>query len=447
MSQAETAARQQQIERLINMLASSNWRDRRDAALMLGELAADSAVDELVSVYLNDSNARVRDAAAYALGQFRAVDVALQAGKEDKVTRLLTNVEVEGKIGQRRRTGRWVKTVLALALSFAALYALNFYLPSGLFSSIVPTAQPPAVDYTAKAVLAGQIRPVFNQLRDNLNTLQSQFQSVLGGGSLDCQAYFNDVQPDALTQFNVAAFPDLAQVVILMNDTLSREQAARQRFEGACFGGETLDAQAVAPVFGMIVPAVQVLPTADAVLTAAENAQPSPQIATLSPAATGAATEAPLPQVEATAASTIAPTLLPTREIVIVDPDSAMRSLMAINDAVVAPRGAGSLILQYWTDAATAGQTQGCNDLNTPTLIPPNYELSAEVAQAVPQLAESARLINEALSMIRTSWTIFGSACQAGSLADLADNQIAELNTAMGKLRAAATLLTVVQNS
>lgn len=448
MSQAEATARQQQIERLINMLASSNWRDRRDAALMLGELAADSAVDELVSVHLSDSSAKVRDAAAYALGQFRAVDAALQAGKEDKVTRLLTKVELEGKIGQRRRTGRWVKTVLALALSLAALFVLYRYLPAGVLSSVVPTIAPPPVDYAAQAAAARQIRPVFNQLRDNLNTLQSQFQAVLGGGSIDCQAYFNDIQPDSLAAFDVSAFPDLAQVVNLMNDTLTREQAARQRLVGSCFGGETLNAQNIGQVYGMIIPAMQALPTADAVLTAAENAQPAPQAATAPPAATGAVPGVPTAAIEATAVPTTAATLAPpTREIVIVDPDTVLRDLMGISDSLVAPRGAGSLVLQYWTDAATAGQTQGCNDLSTPTTIPANYQLPDDVAQAVPQLSEAARLVNEALTTIRASWTIFGSACQAGNLAALADNQIAELNTAMGKLTAAQTLMTVVQNS
>lgn len=450
MSQAEATARQQQIERLINMLASSNWRDRRDAALMLGELAADSAVDELVSVYLNDSNAKVRDAADYALGQFRAVDIALQAGKEDKVTKLLTKVEIEGKIGQRRRTGRWIKTVLALALSLAALFAINRYLPSGVLSSVVvvPTIAPPPVDYAAKAAVAAQIRPVFNQLRDNLNTLQSQFQSALGGGSFDCQAYFNNIPPNAFSQFNVGAFADLAQVVNLMNDILSREQAARERFDAACFGGETLDAQAVAPVYGMIVPALQALPTADAVLTAAENAQPAPQSAETLPPAEAGATTAPTSPVEATLVPTIAPTLAPpTREIVIVDPDSALRDLMVISDGLVAPRGAGSLILQYWTDAANAGQTQGCNDLTTATQIPANYQLPADVAQAVPPLAEASGLVNSALSTIRTSWTVFGSACQAGTLRELADSQIAMINGAMSTLTAAQTLMTVVQNS
>ncbi|MBE2182857.1 MAG: HEAT repeat domain-containing protein [Anaerolineae bacterium] len=450
MSQAEITARQQQIERLINMLASSNWRDRRDAASMLGELAADSAVDELISVYLNDSNVRVRDAAAYALGQFRAVDAALQAGKEEKVTKLLTRVEIEGKIGQRRRIGRWVKTALALTLSCVALFALYSYLPSGVLSNVVPTIERP-IDYAAKAAAAGQIRPMFNQLRDNLTTLQSQFQAVLGGGAFDCQAYFNDLQPGAFSQVNVGAFPDLAQVVTLLNDILSREQEARQRFDAACYGAETLDAQSVGPVYGMIVPAVQALPAADDILRAAESAHPLAETdsTTEAPAAQIEVTLMPtVPQIEATLMPTVPPTLAPpTREIVIVDPDTALRNLLAMSDSLTAPRGAGSLILQYWTDAGAFGQTQGCNDLSTPAQIPSNYELPADVAQAVPQLSEAARLINEALTAIRTSWMLFGGACQTGNLTALADSQIAELNLAMGKLGIAEQLLTMAQNS
>ncbi len=453
MSQAEITARQQQIERLINMLASSNWRDRRDAALMLGELAADSAVDELISVYLNDTNAKVRDAAAYALGQFRAVDAALQAGKEEKVTKLLTKVEIEGKIGQRRRIGRWVKTALALMLSCVALFALYAYLPAGALSSVVPTIERP-IDYAAKAAAAGRIRPIFNQLRDNLTTLQSQFQAVLGGGAFDCQAYFNDLQPGAFSQVNVGAFPDLVQVVDLLNDTLNREQAARARFDAACSGAETLDAQSIGPIYAMIVPAMQALPAAEDILRVAESAQPPAVVETLPSGETGIVTEAPATQVEATVAPvetsvpTIPPTSAPpTREIAIVDPDTALRNLLAISDSLTAPRGAGSLILQYWTDAGAFGQTQGCNDLSTPTLIPANYELPADVAQAVPQLSEATRLINESLTAIRTSWMLFGGACQTGNLTALADSQITELNLAMGKLGIAEQLLTMAQNS
>jgi hypothetical protein len=444
--------RQQQIDQMILALSSNNASVREQAAEWLGEAAADVAIDDLVALYQNDKDKGVRRAAAYALGQFRAIDVALQRGKEDKVVRLLTAIETEGKLGRRANRRRWVVIVGSLLLSLLVLLLGLYYLPAGLLAEVVPTIERP-VDVAGRARAAAQIREPFELVRNNILTLQSQFLAVLRGEALDCSAFFNiDLQPPVLSAADAAAFPDLAQAAQITGDMMTREGAAREQFNAAC-AGAPFDAAAAGPAYALIVPAVQVIPQIEALLDEAEAAAANlPESSTTAVAPTagsvGEATESSAPTAAPPSATPIpSETPVPTAAIAIVDPVAALRDVSSIFETLNAPRGPLYLLIQYWTDASEAGQTQGCADITTATTIPDNYDVPQGVAEAAPLVAEAAGLLNVSLDTVRTGWSVFSSACQTGNLQPLAAGQLADLNTAASRLIAVDTLLQTARNS
>src|SRR5215470_3770405 len=118
---------EEKIEAMIAQLRSKNATKRREAAEFLGEAAAADAVPALVKVYQKDKNARVRAAAAYSLGMYKAIDKALKAGDEDEVVDLLKQIEEDGELGRRAPIGRTVKAIIALLVSLIVLGILYFY--------------------------------------------------------------------------------------------------------------------------------------------------------------------------------------------------------------------------------------------------------------------------------------------------------------------------------
>ncbi len=115
-------------------------------------------------------------------------------------------------------------------------------------------------------------------------------------------------------------------------------------------------------------------------------------------------------------ATAIPPTAAPTA-----DPTVAqhINALYAIVDDVRAPRGAASVLTQYWNDVRSGGATGGCTQ--PLPAIPADYELPPEIQAASPDLALAAGLVNTGLELLRRGWTQFQAACAASPAASLND--------------------------
>jgi hypothetical protein len=450
MVDTQSGTREQQIYDMIDALESRDVSERIAAAEWLGEAAAEPAIEALVIVYEDDPDPRVRAAAAYALGQFKAVDRALKKGQEDKVVALISAVENEGRLGRRARKAGVIKSILSLLLALIVLGLAWQFLPAGVLAGVLPEIPRPgpAIDFAGRAAAVAPFQPTLSNVSANLRTLQSQFTGVLAGNPLDCTAFFNiDLAPVPVP----AAYPDAAELAARINELVSIEAAARGIYDARCNAGGSMDVPAAAAALAPMAPALQAL---DAISAAYTEFSTVPEgAATLAPAQpTGvpAAATGESAQPGATTGPAATPVIItPTVGIVIVDPQVATRDLFEIVDAVgrANARGPGALILQYWTDASVGGQTQGCNDVTTVSLIPVNYDLPADVAAAVPELNEAARAVNTALESLRSSWTAFSSACQVGNLRDLAQTQIGVVQAALSQVDIASTLLLALQNS
>ncbi|MBZ0278428.1 MAG: HEAT repeat domain-containing protein, partial [Anaerolineae bacterium] len=98
---ADLAAFEAEVRTKIKQLASKDANARLRAAQWLGEAGEPSAITSLAQTFKNDPDARVREAARYSLGMFRALEAALDSSKEEETLELLQKVALEGKMGRR----------------------------------------------------------------------------------------------------------------------------------------------------------------------------------------------------------------------------------------------------------------------------------------------------------------------------------------------------------
>jgi hypothetical protein len=449
MSEAQATARERQINAMIDQLSSPRASERREAAYWLGEAAAGDAVPLLVELYKHDDDPGVREAAAYALGMFRAVEDALKRGQEDRVVRLLEQVENEGKLGKRANKRGLVRLLLGLTLSFAVLTAAAALLPdetvdaaleaAGLEQALAALgpaepAPPPATADDAGAKDEGHSRVVadlrasYAQISADATTLQNQFLAVLGGGTLDCTAFFNN--PPPVEPERAAAYPELAALASQLAGAQTDLNAARARYDDACNGVRLLPVEDVGPVYSIVIRTLQALPEIEAALSAAERGQPIslPATATPTPMDTPTPTQTPPP----------------TTEISIANPRAHLAGLYSLIDTMTGQRGQLTLLGQYWRDVQQAGRTDGCNQPLPP--IPADYTLPPADARAAPALEQAVELINQGLELTRVGWADFLIACGSRELAPGISDGLALYSTALTAFQAATQLLDSVRD-
>jgi hypothetical protein len=446
-------ALQREIARNRKRLTSADAAQRREAALFLGEAADADSLDDLIDLYENDDDASVREAAGYALGMFRAVEEALREGgrARSRAIKLLERVE-QGKLGKPGGgggAGRWALAFLFTLITLIVLYVL---LPPGLLREVrevvadaltpsptplvTPSAVPPVIipDSPERRFLAREIRGTYNRLRDDSSNLLAQFQSVLGGGALDCTAYFNNTAPFSLADAAASANPDIAALVNRLNAALADYNTAFQNYDSACFGTAPLNAGNIGVVLAPLVQVTTtILPDIDRQLTNLETGQPI-DAQPADPAS--AVTNTPEPP-------TLTP--VPTTVIQVADPRSHLPRLYGIIDEMTGQRGAASLLTQYWIDVRSGGQTAGCTQ--TDPVIPANYVLPEVDAAASQVLANAVTLINQGLDAVRTGWDTFRQACRSGTLTGNADGQYAIMQTALAAFQAGLNLLDQVRDA
>ncbi len=438
-----------EIERMIEQLGSKSAAKRREAAYFLGEVASDQSVPVLVEVYEKDKDASVRAAAAYSLGMYKAIERALDEGEQDHVTDLLRRIEEDGKLGRRASTGRTIKVILALIVSLvlmAGVYAFSADIKGLVFGST-----------KTRAEIISDVRSEFMLVRNDTRTLQGELLNVISNRPLSCIAYFNNPPRYVLDPVDARSYRDLAAINDELLSIYDSFSAAKVRYDDACNNGTEFGAAQAQESFQMLLPALQALDPLDLELTQVEAG--SLPTATTVPAvpATGA-TAAPV-DAPPTSSGEVAPVVavtaeaMTTAEPVTLAPVATLPSeikqhlptLYNIVDDVLGPRGASSLLVQYWEDVQATGSTGGCQITNPPTI--PNNNAFIPEADFIlaPDLERANQLVNSGLASLRDGWTRFQFACNARSLTDEVAVRLPEARVAQSAFEAARVLLDQVQ--
>ncbi|MBE0691088.1 MAG: HEAT repeat domain-containing protein, partial [Anaerolineae bacterium] len=185
-SNTRAKAREREIERNQSKLRSDSPEERREAAIYLGEAAVSEAVNDLIDLYETDDDKKVRKAAGYALGQFKAIDHELSKGQHKKVEALLKRVEVEDKLGKRAPVGAAVQVSGILLVLLILLLAANLFAPQlrerlNETRQIVESVSEPGRD---RATLIADTEAYFIYLRTDAETIATEYQRVMGGDSV-----------------------------------------------------------------------------------------------------------------------------------------------------------------------------------------------------------------------------------------------------------------------
>lgn len=415
--EAQNSFFQEQVDEYIKQLSSKDPAVRRAAAEWLGESAEPKAITKLAQVYNRDDNSGVKQAAKEALGKFRALEQALDRGDDEQVGEIITRI-IKGEAPKSSGGSALGRLVPILAVIFVLLAIANVVVLTGVADTLiaqigataVPTTPPDPLavaNQTAiaqsnttvaeRSVLIDEVRFILTAARNDTLTLQSQYGSVQSGFEIDCTAFFNNMPPYTMGEASRAAHPDIAAVAERVNGLQTQLGDAKRAYDDACNNNVPLTADAVVAPLATLTALTSILPDIDNAFSAAA-AIIIPTVTPLPPTPDLSIT--PTPQFTATPAP---------------DVRSHVAALYVIIDSNTnATSGVNALLLQYWTDAQTANDTDACRQ--SPPSIDDNYVLPADVAAFSSELVRAVDQVNLGLTQVRTGWERFTQACTSGTL-------------------------------
>lgn len=432
MIDGQPSALEQQIDEMIGQLASKNPAKRREAAYWLGEVAAENAVPELVEVYQKDKDPRVRAAAAYSLGMYKAVEVAIKRGDEAEVVELLKQIEEEGKLGKRAQNGGTIRTLIALTISLVVLVVI-FLLKDDLKGMFYGSTR-------TKAEVVSEVREQFTMVRDDTRTLQTELLSALSNQPMGCIAFFNNPAPYRLNAVDARTYGDVGAMATQLSAAQASLASAKTSYDNACNNGAQFGAGEAQQTFQLLLPALQSLDPLEAGLTAAALATPIPPTAVPPTAA---------PTIAPTAAPTLNAELSPTIDpaiLALANPKANLPALYDIVNNVIGPAGASTLLVSNWESVQNSSSAPGCS--TAPPEIPTfNLTIPDADLQASPDLRNAVSSIRTGLDSLGIGWANFRTACNNRTLREQAPVELQRARVAASSFGAALVSLNAVQNS
>lgn len=457
MTDEQASPLESRVQRALRDLASSSAAKRRDAAYFLGEAAHGDAIPTLISLYQTDKSPEVRKAAAYALGMFRAVEVGLRKKEEAKVTALLSQVEVAGKLGKRAPTAKRLRTAGGLVLSLGILIVL--FLFQGTIAGALLGGK------TERSALLNGARAVFVTVSSDTRNLQTVFLNVISNQALDCAAFFNSPERYRYTldQRDASANPDIAAVTRQINAVGTSLTSALVPYSTACNGNpaDFGSAQAGEAYRTLLVPVVPQLTELELELTTLAGAEPPKALfsvmpttdpASIPPATALSVEVSPPTATPTTAGASDIPVTVAVSEPPTVAPEPTLNvqrhlpDLYRIIDDVNGARGAATLLVQYWQDVNATGTTAGC-DISVPPPVPSNDVFIEEMEYAQSEnLRQAVALINSGLAALRDGWVSFRFSCNSRTLEQDLSRNLATANTAQSAFLTANVFLDQVRS-
>ena len=423
-SAVRVAAFQRDVDRNIAILMSPKKFDtkkRLAAARWLGESGEPKAIESLVKVYKRDRSANMRQAAEYALGQFRALEMALEgtAQEQDEALQLIEQIVNKGQMGSRTRwSGRRLGIISVVLMALLAVWIVlaSVLGPQQEAGPIVaaaisatpapelPTSTPtPTPD---PGVTVRDLQALYISIDEDARALQEQYNTITRQEAQNCGLVFN--APEALsTDLNLANFPAIGELAEALEALRVTIEALRDPFQTSCRTG-------------IAIARTQALRLGDELIAAQITLAQVPELFNAidlnrvinNPDAAPVATQAP-----DNVAATIAPS--PTFANLQVHALTATGVISEMSNL----RGANTLLLQYWTDVQTGGATAGCREI--PPTIPQDYVLPAQDQALAPAaLIDAIETLNLGLNLTRQSWAAFNIACSDNSLTEIVSAQI-----------------------
>lgn len=376
---------------------------RLEAARWLGEVGAVTSIPDLVTVYRKDKTPGMKETAAYALGQLKALELALEDPEIlDETYSALEQVQLYGKLGKRanrggvllRQVGLLISAIILIVLALLAPTLRDAAISSGL---VAPTNTPLPPEPTATAtpdtpeIALDSLVEYYTNLLSDAEALSGQMSVITRGESQACEDLVNNFNnPPDFVLSDLRTESNLVQLAQQLNDASDLIDPVREAFNESCASSVPISReQALNEYFDSVVAAQRLL--RDSVPLFEGNAVELPSTPT----------NTPTPMPEPTATPDITP-LLPhirTLEVIISD----MSGLGAPT----------SSLISYWNAVEQFGGSsslEGC--LQTRFTIPDDYDTPQNLMDAFPLLQQATDSVNLGLLLLRQSNETFFSSCE-----------------------------------
>lgn len=439
----------QEVQRNIKTLrdSDSSSAQRVASAYWLGESGEPTAISTLVGVYQTTNERALKQATAYALSQFKALDEALNGNDQelaDHARELYAGIVLRGEFGKRSTTrrGPLLGCSFLLLLTFVGLLAAAVILPESDFTLPLLAPGEPQDTPTATATPSAEsvlidVQRATSDLSADASQLLIQLQLISRQqGTPDCNLQFSNRGLYAPPAFiSTEAFPDLSSLIARLNSAAEQTQEVQSAFEGYCTDPSSLSRQQAADLQGTITEAQVTLRLIQADLAQFDFVTPTPT-------ATNPPTETP------TATVTPSPTLTPTRDIG--QFNTALLTVQTIASNMTQQiNGPASRLLGHWQDIQRTGDTGACQDPTPPRAIAENYTPPADVIAGLPEIEAIAANVNLGLEQTRASWEAFAQACNQGRAqkVEAAGVQVQVMQNALDAFNTAQALITALQQN
>lgn len=420
-----------EVDKKIRLLLSpkQDTEARREAAFWLGESGEPKAISALRKVYEKDKkNKRVQQAAAYALGQFKALDEAILRDEGESVAEalgrdenadiltILEDIALRDTRGKRLRTPtrRLVLFEIILLLTFAGLVVAN----------LVVTNRAPSAPKIAEGSTGSPTQRALDTvgfrlaaLKTDSQTLQQELTAVksTSGRALQCNLPLQSIEALAFTLpidlANVS--PDLKRVSDSYTTLISKWTVTRKPFDDACkTTPPTISAGNIDSTLAAITGLTGDITTLETDLNGVKANAVGTATVEAELTANALGTKAIIDQTSnaPTITPTETPTFTPTPGIPVERFRTYTSELYTVIDDATGPGGYIPVLETYWTEARDQGTTGGCR-APQPS-IPNGYKTLTEEDRALsPELAGIVTLIEGAMQLSQTSWDSFARAC------------------------------------
>lgn len=443
-NQAQAVERfQQQVSKKIKLLMTRKapTEKRVEAALWLGEAGDPKAITALSKVYKGEKNKEVKGAVEYALGMFKALDLAIEREEGESVNDalyreenkvilgLLTNIALKGEFGKRRQGGILTRLTFLLMVSLVILVVLNVVLLSGDDESdggdnnetiISQLGQSNTGDPTLDTLADLQIMTDAMQADGTeIQTQLTDFDPSAGGVPANCAFNFN--RPSTYEISDPSVVDPATQngffingLFVRVNTQVDILESAQATFDGVCDTVTPDDNPTQEDIDGTLTNLEGLLTELDSIESGIAQLQ-----STIQPVVTETntpevieVTEEPTEELEPTEIPTITPTPAPDASVY----RSYVFAMNNIINEVTEPRQALDRLEQAWADVAASGTTGACD--SPAPIIPDDYtDLPDDIAQQIPELADAQEQLNGiGLTLLRNGWDLFTQSCQQGTL-------------------------------
>ncbi|MEQ8675864.1 MAG: HEAT repeat domain-containing protein [Aggregatilineales bacterium] len=424
---------------------------RVEAAYWLGESGAPKAISALRKVYRGEKDPKVKAAVTFALGQFKAMDLAIERDpnepvvdalarpENEEIYELLTDITLKGKFGKRKRISASVLRRLAMFLTFTLIIfgSINLLVLLSTESNTGVLANLGRANTGSVALdTLADLHLLIDAAKLDAEAIQTGLSNPTPEGlPSNCTyvfeydyANFSIYEADPL--ITSATFPRVFNLKNTVNSTLGRVNSAYQTYKAACDNVTPPTQTDIDFAVSETSAILEQLPDLDEQIAELEE--------TLQPTPTPPPTEVTEEATPEPANVTPSPEPTPT-----IDPaiyTEHRRQLVSIINRVNEPTGALVQLEQVWTDAANAGQTRACSQ--PIPFIAEDYIVPDDVVAEVPLLGDAAQRVNNlGLALLRQGWTLFMNSCSSGTLSQNSQNGLIFVETARSAFDEARTLL------